>query len=73
MVTVLSPAPSMRAPMAMSALARSTTSGSRAAPWMTVTPSAREAAMSTFSVPPTVVLSKTMVAPLSLPSTLAMT
>jgi len=73
MVTVLSPTPWIRAPIAFRAFARSTTSGSIAAPWITVTPSASAAAMRMFSVPPTVVLSNTMVVPFNRPLMLAMT
>ena len=51
--------------MAISACARSTTSGSRAAFSMTVSPSARQAAIIRFSVPVTVTMSVTMRAPLS--------
>ena len=59
------PAPSMRAPIALSARARSSTSGSRAAFSSTVAPSASTAAMRAFSVPVTVILSKRTVAPRS--------
>ena len=62
----LVPWPSMRAPQARRKRARSTTSGSRAAFSRMVSPSASAAAMSRFSVPPTVGKSKWMCAPLSL-------
>ena len=58
------PAPEMRAPMEMRQLARSTTSGSRAAFSMTVSPSASTAAIIRFSVPVTVTMSVQMRAPL---------
>ncbi len=61
------PAPSMRAPMAVSAAARSATSGSRAQLPSTVRPSASAAAIITFSVPVTVSLSKVKVVPRSRP------
>ena len=48
------PAPSIFAPILLRKLARSTTSGSAAAPSMTVSPSARTAAIITLSVPRTV-------------------
>ncbi len=48
------PAPRIRAPIALSMLARSTTSGSQAAHSMIVWPSARVAADITFAVPSTV-------------------
>jgi uncharacterized protein with beta-barrel porin domain len=57
------PAPEMRAPMATRQLARSTTSGSRAAFSITVSPSARQAAIIRFSVPVTVTMSVKMRAP----------
>ena len=52
------PAPSIVAPMRTSRSARSATSGSQAALWITVSPSARQAAIITFSVPVTVTVSK---------------
>ncbi len=57
-VMVAVPAPRMRAPIRPSARASSTTSGSRAAFSMIVTPSASEAAMRMFSVPVTETVSK---------------
>ena len=57
------PAPATRAPIAFRAFARSTTSGSRAAFSMTVSPSASVAAIIRFSVPVTVTMSVTMRAP----------
>ena len=57
------PAPSIRAPIALRQLARSTTSGSRAAFSITVSPSASAAAIIRFSVPVTVTMSVTMRAP----------
>ena len=65
MTIVSSPAPEMRAPMAMRRLARSTTSGSRAQFSSTVVPRARVAAIITFSVPVTVGMSKRKRAPVS--------
>jgi hypothetical protein len=59
------PAPTMRAPMALSSPARSLTSGSRAAFSMTVVPWASAAAIMRFSVPVTVTRSVAMRAPLS--------
>ncbi|SKV43086.1 Uncharacterised protein [Mycobacteroides abscessus subsp. abscessus] len=47
------PAPSISAPICTSMVHRSTTSGSRAALWMVVTPSASTAAIKMFSVAPT--------------------
>jgi len=61
------PAPEMRAPMLIRQLARSTTSGSRAAFSITVSPSARQAAIIRFSVPVTVTMSVQMRAPLRRP------
>ncbi len=58
MTIVSSPAPEIRAPMALRRLARSTTSGSRAQFSSTVVPRASTAAISTFSVPVTVGMSK---------------
>ena len=58
------PAPSICAPILFSRSARSATSGSRAQFCMTVSPSARVAAMSKSSVPVTVILSKTISPPL---------
>ncbi len=55
--------PSIFAPIATSRLARSVTSGSRAAFSSTVSPSASVAAISRFSVPVTVIMSVTMRAP----------
>ena len=60
---MLVPAPSMRAPIAISIAARSTTSGSRAAFSSTVSPSASAAAIIRFSVPVTVTMSVAMRAP----------
>ncbi len=60
---VASPAPVMRAPMALRRSARSTISGSRAQFSRTVVPRARQAAMSTFSVPVTVGMSNRKRAP----------
>ncbi len=57
------PIPSIRAPIATSRCARSLTSGSRAAFSITVSPSARVAAISRFSVPVTVIMSVTIRAP----------
>ena len=51
--SVLEPTPAMRAPMSTSIEHRSTISGSRAALSMTVVPLASAAAMSRFSVAPT--------------------
>jgi len=61
------PAPSMRAPMRLSASARSITSGSRAQLRSTLRPSASAAAIMMFSVPVTVWPSKVKTAPRSLP------
>ena len=61
------PMPSIFAPIATRRLARSVTSGSRAAFSSTVSPSARVAAIRRFSVPVTVIMSVWMRAPLSLP------
>ena len=58
--------PEILAPMATSRLARSVTSGSCAAFSSTVSPSARVAAISRFSVPVTVIMSVRMLAPFSL-------
>ena len=58
-------APWIRAPMAVSSVARSTTSGSRAAFSMTVVPSASAAAIMRFSVPVTVTRSVVIRAALS--------
>ncbi len=58
------PAPVIRAPIATSTSARSTTSGSRAAFSIVVVPSASVAAIIRFSVPVTVTMSVTMRAPL---------
>ena len=63
---MLSPAPLILAPIAVSAFARSTTSGSLAAFSRTVTPFARDAAIIRFSVPVTVTVSKYITAPFSL-------
>ena len=52
-VIVGDPAPSICAPIWLSIVHRSTTSGSRAALWIVVTPSARTAAIRMFSVAPT--------------------
>jgi hypothetical protein len=62
------PAPEICAPMATRQLARSTTSGSRAAFSMTVSPVASTAAIIRFSVPVTVTMSVTMRAPLRPPA-----
>ena len=62
----LVPMPSIFAPMATSRCARSVTSGSQAAFSRMVSPSARVAAISRFSVPVTVIMSVTMRAPFSL-------
>ena len=51
------PAPWMRAPIVLSTRASSSTSGSRAAFSRTVVPSASTAAIITFSVPVTVIMS----------------
>ena len=59
------PAPWIRAPIATSSLARSTTSGSRAAFSITVSPSASAAAIIRFSVPVTVTRSVTIRVPRS--------
>ncbi len=59
------PAPWILAPMAIRKLARSTTSGSRAAFSITVCPSASTAAIIRFSVPVTVTVSSTSRAPRS--------
>ncbi len=61
------PTPVMRAPMAFRHSARSAISGSRAALASTVSPSARLAASSRFSVAPTETKGNTMFAPLSRP------
>ena len=53
MVIVGEPAPSTCAPIWFNIVHRSTTSGSRAALWMVVTPSATTAAIRMFSVAPT--------------------
>ena len=58
MVMMEPPAPSMWAPMSQSMFAKSTISGSRAALAMTVWPFATTAAMSVFSVAPTLGKSK---------------
>ena len=52
-VRVDEPAPETWAPIWLSMSHRSTTSGSRAALWIVVTPSARTAAIRMFSVAPT--------------------
>ena len=57
------PSPAIRAPIARRSRARSTTSGSRAAFSSTVVPRARVAASIAFSVPVTVTVSKTILAP----------
>ena len=62
----------MLAPIAARQLAKSTTSGSLAAFSITVTPSAKLAAMMTFSVPVTLTGSKIIFAPFSLPFTFAL-
>ena len=61
----------MFAPIFIRQLARSRTSGSRAAFCMIVVPSAKLAAIMTFSVAVTLTGSKIILAPLNLPSTLA--
>ncbi|MNT65763.1 hypothetical protein D3C72_2037700 [compost metagenome] len=58
MVMVEVPAPDIFAPMAFRQLARSTTSGSRAALLITVVPRASEAAISMTWVAPTETLGK---------------
>ena len=65
MVSVELPAPSILAPICSSIWHRSTISGSRAALSMTVVPLARTAAISTFSVAPTLGKSSQTVAPVS--------
>ncbi len=65
------PMPSIFAPMATRRLARSVTSGSRAAFSSTVSPWARVAAIRRFSVPVTVIMSVWMRAPCSLLGALA--
>ena len=68
-MTILSvPAPLIFAPMPIRKLARSTTSGSRAAFSSTVSPSASVAAIMRFSVPVTVTVSSTSRVPLSRPA-----
>ena len=57
--------PEISAPMATRKRARSLTSGSRAAFDSTVSPSARLAAISAFSVPPTVTSGKVRAQPTS--------
>ncbi len=59
------PTPPMRAPMVMSRWHRSTISGSRAALSITVVPVARTAAISRFSVAPTLGKSSQIGAPTS--------
>ncbi len=61
------PAPWILAPIAMRKLARSTTSGSRAAFSSKVSPSASVAAIIRFSVPVTVTVSSTRRAPFRRP------
>src|SRR6186997_392479 len=63
MTIVSVPAPRILAPMALRKSARSTTSGSRAAFSITVSPSASVAAITRFSVPVTVTVSSTSRAP----------
>ena len=63
MTMVSVPAPLTLPPMALMKLARSTTSGSRAAFSSTVRPLAREAAIMMFSVPVTLTMSKKKCAP----------
>ncbi len=65
MVMVDDPAPRIWAPMWLSIAARSASSGSRAALSMTVVPLARTAAISAFSVAPTLGNSSRMRAPVS--------
>ena len=66
------PAPAMRAPIATRQRARSTTSGSRAAFSSTVVPSASVAAIIRFSVPVTVTMSNTILAPAQAPPVASM-
>ena len=65
MVTSEVPSPSILAPMDFNISHRSTISGSRAALWRTVVPSAKTAAVKMFSVAPTEGKSKRMVEPRS--------
>ena len=65
MTMVSVPAPVIRAPMALSIMARFVTSGSRAALTRRVVPRASIAASMTFSVPVTVTVSNTISAPVS--------
>jgi hypothetical protein len=67
------PAPVIRAPIALSISQMSTISGSRAALSISVTPLASTAAISRFSVAPTLGKSSQIVAPRSPPGALAMT
>ena len=62
------PAPSICAPIATRQAARSTISGSIAAFSSTVVPSANAAAISTFSVAPTLTISNTCLAPFKRPA-----
>ena len=63
--TLLLPAPKIRAPIFLKQFARSTTSGSRAALRITVSPRARVAAIIKFSVAPTEATGSSIRAPLS--------
>ena len=65
MRTTSVPAPAILAPMPVRISARFTTSGSRAAFFKMVVPSARAAAIIIFSVPVTVTMSKYISAPFS--------
>ena len=65
MVMSVVPAPRMRAPILLSTRAISSTSGSQAAFSRVVQPLANAAAIIRFSVPVTVTMSNTMVAPCS--------
>ncbi len=67
MVMVSVPAPVIFAPTVFKNLARSTTSGSRAAFLIMVVPSAQAAAIIKFSVPVTVIASNTIVVPFKRP------
>jgi hypothetical protein len=64
---VSDPAPLILAPIFIKQLVKSTTSGSFAALRIVVVPSAKQAAIITFSVPVTLTGSKDILAPLSLP------
>ena len=71
MVRVSVPIPAISTPRATRQLARSTTSGSRAALTSTVSPLARLAAISRFSVAPTDTFGNTTRSPVSPPGALA--